>query len=262
MQLLKKLLHIPPRHLHYIRIKTIKPKHALHAFCGQLEILPKLILHDIPRFFGVFVPHHHVGVGAGLFGEEYEGAGFGSRPFAIFAMHVHEEVSEFGEDEGFGEDVVVCGGGRGGAVLLGIVGCIVVIGSHYLSAAGRTASSTAPSAGRRMKIRIPKMTQSRNGIPIHKVPRSGHNVPLQRHGQPNPSAQSRSSSHVAAIDEVREIAALHAAFHGGECSSVGGGGGAAVGVEGIESDVEGFDHFSILAIFFGEHVVVVGGVFL
>ena len=91
-------------------------------------------------------------------------------------------MGELGGHEGFGKYVILLinittRGGGGGAAILVIVGRIVVIESHDPSAtAGKTASTTTATDGRKMEVRVPKMIQSRNDIPIHEVSGSGHDV--------------------------------------------------------------------------------------
>ena len=62
-----------------------------------------------------------------------------------------------------------------------------------------------------MEVRVPKVAQPRDGVPVHEVPRGAHDVALERHGEPDPGAQPRGPGHVAPVDEVGEVAALHAA---------------------------------------------------
>ena len=89
------------------------------------------------------------------------------------------------EHKGFGKDVMVLINittrvGECRAAILVIVGRIIVIESHDPSAtAGRTASTTTATDGRKMEVRVPKMIQSRNDIPIHEVSGSGHDVALK-----------------------------------------------------------------------------------
>mmetsp|Transcript_14130 Transcript_14130/g.22504 ORF Transcript_14130/g.22504 Transcript_14130/m.22504 type:complete len:277 (-) Transcript_14130:189-1019(-) len=243
MQLLQKFLHVLCCHLHHIGIEAIKPKHALHARGRRLEILPKFVLHDVPRLFGILVPHHHVSTGPRFLGEQHERSGLPPRPFAIFAMHIHEEVSELRQHEGFGKDVVV----------LILLFAIVLVGSARVDGGNDPPAASAAgrgrSASRGIDVRVPKMSQPRNGIPVHEISGRGHDVALERHRKPNAGAQSRGARHVSAVHQVGEVAALHAAFRGG--------GAGAVGVERIERHIERFDHFLVLAIFLAEQLIAV-----
>ena len=94
-------------------------------------------------------------------------------------------MGELGEHEGFGKYVLVLINittrvGEGGAAILVIVGRIIVIESHDPSAtAGKTASTTTATDGRKMEVRVPKMIQLPNDIPIHEVSGSGNDVALK-----------------------------------------------------------------------------------
>mmetsp|Transcript_31340 Transcript_31340/g.75742 ORF Transcript_31340/g.75742 Transcript_31340/m.75742 type:complete len:236 (-) Transcript_31340:1152-1859(-) len=208
MQLLQKLLHILRRHLHDIRIETIEPKHSPHALGRQLEVLAELVPDHIARLLGILVPHDHERVRSRLLSEKHQGTGLCAGPLAILAMHIHEEVGELCQDEGFGEGVETV---VAGALLAG------GIRRDGPRSAFGTSRRLAASAGT-VQVGVTKVTQSGNGIPVHEIPRCGHDIPLQRHCQPNPGSQPRCARHVPAVHQVGEVGTLRPALCGGQRS--------------------------------------------
>jgi len=71
---------------------------------------------------------------------------------------------------------------------------IVLVGSARVDGGddppAASAAGRGRSASRGIDVRVPKMSQPRNGIPVHEISGRGHDVALERHREPDAGAQS------------------------------------------------------------------------